>query len=89
MFPYIQQLLQGVSETQYLKGVCKKEGDRLISRVCCDRARGTGFKQKERFRLDIRKKVITIRVVMQWHRLPREVVGAPSLETSKVRLEGL
>ena len=30
-----------------------------------------------------------IRVVMHWHRLPREVVDAPSLETLKVRLEGL
>ena len=86
MFPYIQQLLQGVSETQYLKGVCKKEGDRLISRVCCDRARGTGFKQKERFRLDIRKKVITIKEVRHWHRSTLEKVDAPSLEISKVRL---
>jgi len=24
-----------------------------------------------------------------WHRLPREVMDAPSLETLKVRLEGL
>jgi len=26
--------------------------------------------------------------VKQWHGLPREVMGAPSLETAKVRLDG-
>jgi len=30
-----------------------------------------------------------IRVVKNWHRLPRDEVGAPSLQASKVRLEGL
>jgi len=39
-----------------LKGGCKKEGDRLLSRVCSDRARGNSFKLKEGiFRLYIRK----------------------------------
>ncbi|KFQ75919.1 hypothetical protein N335_09251, partial [Phaethon lepturus] len=48
-----------------------------------------GFKLKEgRFRLDRRKKCSTVRVVRHWHRLPRGVVDAPSLETFQVRLDG-
>ncbi|KFZ53050.1 hypothetical protein N321_02151, partial [Antrostomus carolinensis] len=47
-----------------------------------------GFKLNEgRFRLDIRKKIFTMRAVKNWNRLPRAVVDASSHETLRVRLD--
>ncbi|KFV72585.1 hypothetical protein N307_07971, partial [Dryobates pubescens] len=47
-----------------------------------------GSKLEEgRFRLDIRKKFFTIRMMKHWNRLPKEVVEAPSLEYFKARLD--
>jgi len=74
---------------QYLKGAYTKDGEGLFTRVCSDRTRGNGCKLKEgRFRLDIRKKFFTMRVVKQWNRWPRAAVDAPSLEVFKARLDG-
>ncbi|KFQ33679.1 hypothetical protein N332_05047, partial [Mesitornis unicolor] len=48
-----------------------------------------GFKLEEgRFRLDIRKKLLTMRVVRLWHKLPREAVAGPSLEVLTATLDG-
>ena len=54
-----------------------------------DRTRGGGFTPKEgTFRLDIRWKFFTWRVVRHWNRLPKGVVDASSLEEFKAKLGG-
>ena len=78
-----------IAAFQYLKGAYRKDGEGLFTRVCSDKMRGNGFKLKEgRFRLDIRKKFFTMRVVRHWNRLLRGAVDAPSLAVFKARLDG-
>jgi len=74
---------------QYLKGLYKQEGERLFTRVDSDRTRGNGFKLgQRRFRLDIRKKSFTQRMVTRWNVIqPKEVLDAPSLAAFKARLD--
>jgi len=78
-----------IAAFQYLKGACRKDGEGLFTRVCTHRTRGNGCKLKEgRFRLGIRKKFFTMRVVKHWNRLSREAVAATSLEAFKARSDG-
>ena len=77
-----------IAAFQYLKGAYKQEGNQLFVRIDNSRTRGNGFKLKEgRFSLDVRGKFFTMRVVRCWHRLPRAVVDALSLEVFKARLD--
>ena len=49
---------------QYMKGAYKQEGERLFTRLGSGRTRGNGFKLGQgMFRLDIRRKFFTQRVV--------------------------
>ena len=49
LFSLEKRRLQGdlITAFQDLKWGCKEEGDRLLSRVCCDSTRENGFKLKE------------------------------------------
>ena len=88
LFSLEKRRLRGdhIAAFQYLKGAYKQEGSQLFERLDNSRTRENGFKLKEgRFRLDVRGKFFTKRVV---NRLSREVVDALSLEVFKARLDG-
>jgi len=91
LFSLENRRLQGdlLAAFQYLKSAYKKVGEGHCTRACSDRTRDNGFKLKEdRFRLDIRKKFFTVRVMRHWNRFPREAVAAPSLAVFKATLDG-
>ena len=92
LFSLEKRRLRGdlIAAFQYLKWAYRKDGENLFSRACCDRTRSSDFKLREgRFRLYIRKKFFTTRVVTHRTRLPKEVADTPSLETKfKARLDG-
>ena len=81
-----REKLQGyiIAAFQYLKRAYRKAGEGHFIRAGSNRMRGNGFTlEKGRFRLDIRKKFFTARVVRHWNRLPSEVVDAPPWQYSR------
>jgi len=91
LFSLEKRRLEGdvIATCQYLKSTYRKAEEGLFIRACSDWMIGNTFKLEEnRFRLDIRMKFFTVRVVRQWDRLPREVVNVPTMEVFKPRLDG-
>ena len=82
LFSLDNRRLKGDHITVYnfLKGGSGRGGADLLSLVTSDGTQGNGMKLSHgKFRLDIRKRFFTERVIGHWNRLPREVVTAPSL----------
>lgn len=62
-------------------------GSDQFSLVTSNRTPGNGMKLGQRkFRLDIRRRIFTEKVVGNWKKLPREGGTAPSLEEFKKHL---
>ena len=90
LFSLEKRRLRGdlIAAFQYLKGSYKDAGEELFVRDCSDRTRGNVSKLKQgKFRLDIRRKYFTVRVMTHWNGMPKEAVNAPSLAVFKARLD--
>lgn len=73
-----------ISAYKYKKWRCKEDGASFFSVVSRDKTRGNGNKREcRRFHLNIRKHIFTGWMMEHWHRLLREVMESPSMESFK------
>jgi len=80
LFSLEKRTLQGdlIAAFQCPMEAYRKAREGLFTRAWSDRTTGNSFKLKEvSFRLDIRKKFFTLRVLRHWHRLPRGLLRMP------------
>ncbi|RMC01664.1 hypothetical protein DUI87_21677 [Hirundo rustica rustica] len=67
---------------------CRQLGVGLSLQAATDRMRGYSLKLCQgKYKLHVRKKFFTRRVIKYWNGLPREMVESPSLDMFKKRLD--
>ncbi|CAM4513742.1 unnamed protein product [Caretta caretta] len=90
LFSLTKRRLRGdmIALYKYIRGINTREGEELFKLSTNVDTRTNGYKLATRkFRLEIRRRFLTIRGVKFWNSLPREVVGAKDLSCFKIKLD--